>query len=130
MNSPSADVCCMATTRETGDEGERIAIDHLRSKGYVIIETQWRWGRNEVDIIARKDQLVCFVEVKYRKGNYGIPPWQAVNRAKQRAILFAADGYLRYKVGFEAEARFDIVSITEVDGRVEVEHIESAFYAM
>ncbi len=120
----------MATTRETGDEGERIALEHLRSKGYLILETQWRWGRNEIDIIARKDGLVCFIEVKYRKGNYGVAPWQAVNRAKQRAILFAANGYLRYKIDFDAEARFDIVSIVETEGRLDIEHIESAFYAM
>lgn len=123
-------ICSMSTTKESGDEGERIALEYLRGKGFTILETNFTWGRNEVDLIARKDHLVIFVEVKLRRSTYAGAPWTAVNVAKQRAIIRAANGYLRFKADFDAEARFDIVSIVLSDGRAKVEHIEDAFYAM
>jgi putative endonuclease len=120
----------MDSTREKGNEGERIALQYLRDKGYVILETQWRWGRNEVDIIARVEQCVCFVEVKTRRSAWAGAPWESVNRAKQRAIIRAANGYLAHHVDFDAHARFDIVSIVLTHGNPDIEHIEGAFYAM
>lgn len=122
--------CTMSSTRETGNEGERLALEYLRNNGYTILETQWRWGRNEVDLIARKDAIVCFIEVKLRRSNWAGEPWESVNRSKQKAIVRAANGYLGHHVDFDAEARFDIVSILLHAHGPEIEHIEGAFYAM
>ena len=55
-------------------QGEDIAIDYLRRKGYVILDRNWRSGHREIDIVARKDDTVVFVEVKARANAfYGNP---------------------------------------------------------
>ena len=54
----------MAYHNDFGAQGEDIAIDYLRSKGYVILDRNWRSGHKEIDIVARKDDIVVFVEVR------------------------------------------------------------------
>ena len=56
----------MAQHNDFGAQGEDIAIDYLRRKGYVILDRNWRSGHREIDIVARKDDTVVFVEVKAR----------------------------------------------------------------
>lgn len=54
--------------KKTGDQGELIAIKYLQNKNYYIIVTNFKFGRvSEIDIIAKKDDITIFVEVKYRK---------------------------------------------------------------
>ncbi len=119
----------MQTTKETGDEGERIALEYLQKSGYIILATNWTWGKNEIDIIAQKDKIVCFVEVKLRRSTWAGQPYEAVNRSKQKAIVRTANFYLN-RLEFDAEARFDIISIVTGDGDHHIEHLEGAFYAM
>lgn len=120
----------MENTKASGDEGEKIALDHLISKGFRILETQWRWGKNEIDIIARRDHVVCFVEVKLRSSAWAGQPYEAVNKRKQQSIIRAANGYLKYNIQFDAEARFDVVSIVHNPNETVIDHLESAFYPM
>ena len=56
----------MAAHNDFGIQGEDIAIQHLRTKGYDILDKNWRSGHKEIDIIARKDDTIVFVEVKAR----------------------------------------------------------------
>jgi putative endonuclease len=120
----------MQNTKTAGDEGEKIALEHLVSKGYRILETQWRWGKNEIDIIARRDHVVCFIEVKLRSSAWAGQPYEAVNKRKQQSIIRAANGYLKYNIQFDAEARFDVVSIVHNQTETVIDHLESAFYPM
>jgi len=55
------------STTDTGRKAERAAANYLEMRGYAIVEMNWRRPRSEVDIIARKDSVIYFVEVKYRK---------------------------------------------------------------
>ena len=60
--------------QEKGKKGEQMAADYLRSKGYQILETNWRMGHLEVDIIAIGNNMLVFVEVKTRATNaFGEP---------------------------------------------------------
>ncbi len=113
-----------------GKDGEEMAARYLESKGYCILARNWRCGRLEIDLIARKDRLYVFVEVKTRRNlEYGRPE-EAVSERKMRGIVRAADSYLRiHRV--DNPVRFDIVSVLSSDGRhFEINHIEDAFYPL
>jgi putative endonuclease len=115
------------TTKELGDLGERFAIQCLQEKGYKIVTTNYRYLRNEVDIICEEKEQLIFIEVKTRQTAQIGPPWKAVNRHKQKQIIKCAHQYLVSKDD-EREARFDIVSIVHNSKGTFIEHIEDAFY--
>jgi putative endonuclease len=113
--------------KKKGDWGEKVAAAYLIEKGYTIIQKQWHSYRFEVDIIAKKDRTIVFVEVKTRFSKAFGEPWTAVNRSKQRKICQSADHYLRC-FHVKEEPRFDIISIIHCEGDTEILHLEQAFY--
>ena len=116
----------MIDPHELGKLGEDLAVNLLISKGYQILERNWRSGHKEIDIIALDDDILVIVEVKTRKSDdYGVPEI-AVGITKQRMLIWAADAYVRYK-NLNVDVRFDIISIVISDGEPEIEHIEDAF---
>lgn len=119
----------MAQHNILGKEGEEQAVAFLRNRQYTILHTNWRWRRIELDIIARKDNEIVIVEVKSRSANCPVPPEAAVNTAKIKRIVSAADAYVR-RFNIDLPVRFDIISIIkEQDGNYRIEHIDNAFYA-
>jgi putative endonuclease len=112
-----------------GDQGESIAINHLINKGYKILESNWRVGRLEVDIIAMDDDILVFIEVKTRNTSYFGFPENAVNNKKKRFLTNAANAFIN-QGNLDNENRFDIVSIIIENEQFELEHIEDAFYLM
>ena len=110
--------------RSLGAHGENQAVSYLKNSGYVVLERNYRSGRNEVDIICEKEGVVVFVEVKKRSGNRFGNPIEAVDREKTRKIMRVAQRYL-YRRGLlgKCGARFDVVGIL---GN-KIEHIEDAF---
>lgn len=110
----------------TGQYGERAAADYLARQGYILLHKNYRYRRSEVDIIARKDHTLVFVEVKTRATDgYGYPE-EAVNYKKERMLLKAADQYI-HATQWQHEVRFDIISIT-LTKPITVHHIEDAFH--
>ena len=75
----------MAEHNDTGDWGEKIAREHLITKGYTIVDTNFRVGRYEIDIIATKGSSICFVEVKTRMTRYS-DPLEAIDRRKMSRL--------------------------------------------
>jgi putative endonuclease len=113
--------------RRTGEMGEAIALRFLRKNGYKIIEQNYRSELGEIDIIARDDDVLAFVEVKARRTDkYGGPKW-AVTPRKQRKISMVALGYLKRTEQMETNARFDVVAIRLRPDHPEVEIIKNAF---
>ena len=117
----------MAEHNELGKKGEDIAADYLAKKGYNILEKNWRQWRNEIDIIARDGKYLVIVEVKTRQSNYFGEPETAVTYEKQKALIRAANTYIRYN-NMDLEVRFDIVSIIIAKEKEQIHHIEDAFY--
>lgn len=115
------------TTKELGDLGEAFALQFLRKKGLQVIETNYRFGRNEVDIICKDAEEMVFVEVKTRQTAEIGPPWKAVTRSKQNQIIKCANHYL-VSNNIDIESRFDIVSIVHNSYGTKIEHIDCAFY--
>ena len=116
----------MADHNETGKQGETIAVEYLRGKGYCILEQNWHNHHQEIDIIARKGNELVIVEVKSRTGTPLVNPYAAVNRNKQNLLIKAANAYIQWK-NIDMETRFDIISIV-LGKEVIIDHIENAFY--
>lgn len=109
-----------------GSWGEETAKKHLESKGYIILEQNWRCSHKEVDLIAKINNTIVFVEVKTRTSSFRSPV-EAVDRQKQKLLISAANYYVKQK-NLDCDIRFDIVSIVVTNGNVDLEHIENAFY--
>ena len=114
-------------TTKIGNLGEDLAKTYLLKKGYEILESQWHYGKYEVDIIAKNHNTIVFVEVKTRKSNTFGTPESFVSKQKQNFLITAAQNYMS-KNNFNLEARFDIIAITGLNNNQVVKHLEAAFY--
>jgi putative endonuclease len=111
---------------QIGRWGEELAEKYLLAKGYEITFRNWRTGRLEIDLVARKGDLLVFVEVKTRANHdFGFPE-EFVTPEKARRIKKAATDYQYQHPDFRF-IRFDIVAITGTEIRHEIEHLEDAF---
>ena len=117
-----------AKRNETGKEGEAQARLFLEKQGYQVLHTNWHWHHYELDIVAAYAGELVVAEVKTRSDDYLLAPEAAVDRAKMRRIVSAADAYVRL-FNLSLPVRFDIVTVVKQGETYEVEHIEDAFYA-
>ena len=117
----------MAEHNDLGKQGEELAAEFLGKKGYKILERNWRLGKNEIDIIAADGKYIVVVEVKTRQSAAFGEPETAVTLEKQRALIRAANAYVRYR-NIHSEVRFDILSIILTKSSEQIHHIEDAFY--
>lgn len=118
----------MSKNQEIGQKGEDFAEKHLLESGYTIEARNWRFSRAEIDIIAKKDEALIFVEVKTRSYDYYGKPEESIKAWKEALLIDAANAYMR-KVGHEWEIRFDIISIMlDKSGSMKLEHFEDAFF--
>jgi putative endonuclease len=109
-----------------GREGEDRAAKFLAKRGYRILERNYRTRSGEIDLIALDRGVVVFVEVKTRTSNAFGAPELAVTPQKQRRMLKAALGYMKYRKLHQVPCRFDVVAISGAAGP-EVELIQNAF---
>ena len=111
----------------TGKVGEKMAADYLQQQGFVVVERNFRHRRGEIDLIAKKGQLLLFVEVKTRSGNadWGYPE-EAVNTKKARQVVNCANAYI-FKINWQADIRFDIIAI-ELDQENPISWFKDAFH--
>lgn len=112
--------------RQTGARYEELAAEYLENQGLFILEKNYRCRQGEIDLIARDDEYLVFVEVKYRRGEEKGISLEAVDGRKQKRICKAARYYLACSVGnMDISCRFDVVGI---DGKEEkVSWIKNAF---
>lgn len=118
----------MADSHILGKEGEEIAADHLRQKGYNILHRNWNSGKREIDIIAETGDFIVFVEVKTRAHDFQIPMRHVVTNQKQKTLEYAAEAYIK-RYNIDKESRFDIVYLISDGKSVKIDHIENAFYS-
>ncbi len=117
----------MDAKQATGKLGEKLAADFLQQKGYTIEERNFRYRRNEIDIIARNEGLLVFVEVKARsgRGDWGRPE-EAVDTGKASRLINCANAYI-FKTNWQADIRFDIIAV-ELGKEILITHFEDAFH--
>lgn len=117
----------MAEHITLGKQGEEIALQYLKDKGYTILERNWRNSHKEIDIVAKDGDTLVIVEVKTRHTSTFGEPYEAVTQVKERLLVSAANSYI-CKFNMDCDTRFDIVSIIlPQKGEPIIEHIEDAF---
>jgi putative endonuclease len=110
-----------------GRAGEDAAAGLLASMGFHIVDRNWRCPSGEMDLVATKDKVVVFCEVKTRNSeSYGVPA-EAVGWSKQQRLRRIGAQWLTSHRPGPVEVRFDVVSVMVRDGRAELTHIPGAF---
>ena len=105
----------MAFHNETGSAGEGMAAVYFIARGYTILHQNWRYKHWEVDIIAAKDNVLHFIEVKTRKTKKFGYPEESAGKSKIRNLINAAEEYLFQHPAWK-RIQFDILAITMIKG--------------
>ncbi len=109
-----------------GKKGEEIAGRFLTSRGYRILDRNFRTPRGEIDLIVLDGEYLVFVEVKSRRGNRFGAPQDAVDRRKQEHLIKASQFYMTRKKLENICCRFDLVVVEEsASGQTRVKHIQN-----
>lgn len=121
------------TTAEIGRRGEDVAAEWLEERGYRILDRNYRFQREEIDLVcfqpnpANDGGEIVVVEVKARSGDRFGAPEAAVDPAKQKAILRVTEAYLHERRLMPTPLRFDVIAVRFDRGTPSVEHFENAF---
>ena len=114
--------------RDIGDRHEEFAVQVIQQAGFEIIDTNYLCKLGEIDIIARKDQDLVFIEVRYRRSDFYGGPLQSVDKKKQRRIGLAANHFLqKHKLTNKVACRFDVFAITGNLKQLKYQWVEAAF---
>jgi putative endonuclease len=97
---------------ELGQRGEALAWNFLRKQGYTILEKNYRTRFGEIDLVAEKEGVIVFLEVKTRRDHRFGAPEEAVEWRKRQKLVRVAQAFLQTKGLEEKEVRFDILSVT------------------
>lgn len=127
----------MAAHNDLGKLGEEMAVAFLQKEGYEILDTNWTFQKAEIDIIAKKENILAIVEVKTRSSiAFGLPQ-DFVSPKKIQLLVKAVDAYVNNK-NLDIEVRFDIIAINnepkksqsaqKEDKSFVIEHLIDAFY--
>ncbi|WP_040280594.1 YraN family protein [Psychroserpens damuponensis] len=117
----------MANHNDLGKKGEEIAADFLLNKGYEIIAKNYVYQKAEVDIIAKKDDVLAVIEVKTRTSKDFGDPQQFLKPKQMQRIIKAVDFFINDNQ-LDVDVRFDIIAIVLNKKGMSLEHLEDAFY--
>lgn len=116
---------CPRSSREKGAIGEEIARQYLRHEGFTILAANFHACSGEIDIIAKEDKMIVFIEVKSTTKDTAFgDPLQWIPVWKQQRIIRASLAYLKKRGMMEALMRFDVITI---DQNKKVFHVRDAF---
>ena len=121
----------MAEHNELGKKGEELSVEHLQQNGYEILDRNWVFQKAEIDIIAKKENILAIVEVKTRSSLDFGSPQDFVKPKKIQLLIKAVNAYINDREkDFEEdlEIRFDIIGIHKNGESFAIEHLTDAFY--
>ncbi|MBL7838181.1 MAG: YraN family protein [Bacteroidetes bacterium] len=118
----------MAEHNELGERGEELAFKYLSDVGIEVLERNWRKDKLEVDIIAKDEDTIVFVEVKTRGTDYFGKPEHFVDKKKMMMMAEAAEYYIDELGRDDLEVRYDIIAIVIEPDKEIVMHIQDAFF--
>jgi putative endonuclease len=109
-----------------GRWGEKIAAEYLEKKGFTVVERNVRAAHGEIDIVARKEELLVFVEVRTRASHSFSYPEDTVTLRKQSYLLAAAEEYLLLHPETGDTWQFDLIAVEgSPGGNPQIEHFEN-----
>ena len=112
--------------QQLGQAAENLATSYLKKKKFAIITRNYRYQRAEIDIIAQKDQLLVFVEVKARSNDRFGDPETFVTGKQQALVRTAAEHYIIIH-NWNYAIRFDIIAVLKTNNHIQMAHFEDAF---
>ncbi len=115
-----------------GRKAETAAVDYLRAAGFDILETNVRVGALELDVVARRDDLVVIAEVRTRGPGSYVGALESIDAKKRERLVRAASRLWREKLSRDesiTRLRIDVLAISFDGARTLVEHIEAAIVA-
>ncbi len=114
--------------QQLGDRGETLAAQHLEARGYVIQATNWHCSHGEIDIIARRDHVLVFIEVKTRRAYTTESAFASINARKQEKLIAAVHHYLSDHNHENSIWRIDAIAVALPPDNQEplIEHVEDA----
>lgn len=116
--------------QELGKSGEDLGVETLERAGYAILDRRYRTRHGEIDIVARDDETLVFVEVRRRTGGECGSAAESVTQAKRRKVIRMAVDYLaRAGLWEKCPVRFDVVAIDDHPGGPRVTLYRGAFDA-
>ena len=113
--------------REIGRQGEQIAENFLKQQGYIIVEKNFWCRYGEIDLIAKINDYLSFIEVKLSSAHHSVAPEYKINRMKQEKMKKVAQYYLNFR-DLQLDFRFDVVLITEEENKTNINLIQDAFW--
>jgi putative endonuclease len=123
--------------KEVGKIGEEIAAEFLKKKGYKILDRNYKFQipgdlqKGEIDIVAKKGDTVCFIEVKTLKDpKFEILPEEKVNFSKKKKLIASAENWLiKNKIPLDSKWQIDVISVEIKEGKTKISHFENAISA-
>jgi putative endonuclease len=121
-------------SKKVGKIGEEIAVKFLKEKGYQILDRNYKFRipgdlqRGEIDIVAKKGDVICFVEVKALKDpKFEILPEEKINFSKKQKLIATAESWLiKNKIPFDSKWQIDVISIEIKRGKAKISHFKNA----
>jgi putative endonuclease len=117
----------MTRSHRLGRRAEGLTADYLLARGWRVLDRNWRFHHKELDIVAERDGVVAFVEVKARGPGMWGHPLQAITAAKRRELTVAARGWIARRGRRGQSYRFDAAVVVESKDRTTVEYFEDAW---
>lgn len=117
----------MGKHNEFGKEGEQIAVDYLIKKGYIIAHRNYRYLKAEIDIIARKGEILAIVEVRSRSTDFIENIADTITKKKIQLQVLGADHYVT-DLDLDVDVRFDVITILKNKSIFDLKHIVNAYY--
>jgi putative endonuclease len=116
-----------ARNRALGQWGETLAADYLARQGYAVLDRNVRTPYGEIDLLARKEDTLVFVEVKTRSGDAYGNPEASITPAKRQHLIAAAQAYLQAHPEIDLPWRIDVIAIRKRrTATPEIVHFEDA----
>ena len=117
----------MAEHNDLGKKGEDLSVEYLQKNGYEILETNYVFQKAEIDIIAKKNNVLAVIEVKTRSSlDFGLP--QDFVKPKKIQLLVKAVNEYVIANDLDVEVRFDIIAVHRDGKKFNIEHLEDAFF--
>lgn len=120
----------MSAPRAAGEDGERLALEHLQRHGLRLVARNVHARGGEIDLVMLDGATLVFVEVRSRAAGGLVGALESVTPTKQRRLLNAARAFLaRHPQHATRPCRFDVVGITHAGGKTTLEWAPNAFEA-